>query len=177
MPPLHFLQSRHAAQAQHADLVRRSRLLFNRSFLRPVLQRFPNSSLQPAVAATTLCPHPECEARQLDETVEHLLLHCPRHRAARDRLRTALAQADSSLTLTLRNILNPPTGGRAKYSLLYNVTNTFLASIDTTRLQHQQQPLDAYPIQPHTAASSQPTQQQLANAQAASAAPSPLDTG
>ena len=178
-PPLHFLHHRHIADARHDELVRRARLLYDRSYTAATRFRFPSQ----AMAATTSarCTNGTCTE---DETVEHLLLHCPRHRQERRQLRSTLRLCH--LPLGLRTILNPPANkGEAAYRTLFTATSTFLSSVAATRAQLGLPPLDTRPVlplPPHAAA--QPASPVRARrralrraALAACAAPAPLDTG
>ena len=141
-PPLHFLRQRYAADATHEQLVRRARLLYGRSYTAATRLRFPSQTAAPITSAQ--CTNADCTE---DETVEHMLLHCPRHQLERDRLRRALKR-QCKMKLSLRTILNPPVKGKANYLAAYDATNTFLQSIADTRLRLGLPSLDARPAAP-----------------------------
>jgi len=147
-PPLHFLQRRHAAlTTSQPVLVRRMRLLYGRSYTAATRYRFPSAANVPT--ATPLCPNFACGLAGHDETVEHLLLHCPLYAAARKRLHDALVLQLPPLPLTLRNILNPPANaGKAAYAALYSATEHFLDCVDATRRLRDLPALDHRPDAP-----------------------------
>ena len=179
-PPLHFLRLCYAADATHEQLVRRARLLYDRSYTAAARFRFPSQAAAPITSAQ--CTNAACTE---DETVEHILLHCPRHQGARARLRRALRR-QCGLKLSLRTVLNPPVKGRANYRAAYDATNTFLQSIADTRQRLGLPSLDTRPAAPLPPphAAPRPTgpvwarQRALRRAAlAARAVPAPLDTG
>jgi hypothetical protein len=136
--PLRFLHSRYSAHVRHGDLVRRARLLYGRSYTATTRRRFPTDAA--ASTAGTICTHPQCDADRVDESIKHLLLHCPYYLAVRQSLRHTLSE--HRLSLDLRNILNPPEQSRRRYLALYDATAAYLAAIDTIRQQHQLPGLD-----------------------------------
>ena len=178
--PLRFLRVRYAGHIRPARMARRSRLLYGRAYTATVRRRFPTDAAAPIV--DTVCTDPHCSnsERRSEETVEHLLLHCPRHADARSQLELELAH--HNLALTLKNILNPPDhGGTRRYLALYHLTDTFLASIDNTRQQLGLPSLNSCPRQPGRPQRSPPLPNPVTAAQAAPpAAPAAaplLDTG
>jgi len=76
-----------------ATAVMRARLRFNRCALNQSLHKR-------ALADSPLCAHPPCRRAQIEETVDHALLRCPRYSKARaacvNQLRRAGAGADSN---------------------------------------------------------------------------------
>lgn len=137
-PPLRFLHTRYAPYSQRADLVRRARLLFGRSYTATVRRRFASRTDTAAYTASTHCSHASCAATGIDETIEHVLLHCPRHATARAALVTAMAH--HNLQLTLKTLLNPPAlAARQHTTRLYIDTDRFLRAIARTR-KHEQLP-------------------------------------
>jgi hypothetical protein len=77
--------------------VMRARLRLNRSTL-------VSSLFKRGLADSPLCPHPPCTAAGLEETADHVLLHCPRRelRAARLRCQNQLRRGcDMQLSLPL----------------------------------------------------------------------------
>jgi hypothetical protein len=180
--PLRFLRARYAGQMRQDSLARRARYLYNRAYTAAARLRFPTN--EAAAAADATCTDPYCSdpARRTAETVEHVLLHCPRYQAARSRLDDQLA--DHNLSPTLDNILNPPDrGGSRHYLTLYRLTDAFLASIDTTRQQLSLPSLNGCPHQPsrpHARRSpliTVPAVDRRAAPPTAPAAALPLDTG
>ncbi len=171
--PLPFLHSRYAAPLRHHDLVRRVRLLYNRSNTATVSHRFPSATAAATLtASSTRCTDRRCTTAHRDESIDHLLLECPRYQPARTRLEEQLARHD--LPLTLANILNPPERGRREYITLYRHTSGFLASVHTTRQQLNLPDLDGCPRHHHR--SPRPVSATTAPLVAV-AAPLPLDTG
>jgi hypothetical protein len=179
-PPLHFLHRHHMADARHDELVRRARLLYDRSYTAAARLRFPSPT---EVAITTArCTHGTCTE---NETVGHILVRCPRHEQERQQLRDVVQRC--RLPLNFRTILNPPANqGKAAYRALYAATNAFLNSTAATRAQLGLPSLDtrpAPPPPPHLAAqpagpSTGARRRALRQAAlAAPAAPAPLDTG
>ena len=77
----------------------RSRMRANRAFTNRYLHTTNRAD------ADTCTLHSSCSAALLSQTVQHLLLHCPRYDAQRELLFDALTQLDPSLTLTLPLIL------------------------------------------------------------------------
>jgi hypothetical protein len=178
-PPLHFLRQCYAASARHDELVRRARLLYDRSYTAATCFRFPS---QAAVAtASAQCTGQGCAE---DETVGHLLFRCPRYLTARRQLQGTIEA--QQLEFALGTILNPPTRkGTAAFLSLYEASNTFLSSIAATREQLGLPSLDTRPVAPlppHAAArppgSNRARRRVIRQAAvAARAAPAPLDTG
>jgi hypothetical protein len=141
-PPLRFLHSRYAKHTRHKRLVGRMRLLYGRSYTATVRARFPTDAA--AAAASTLCPHTACAAAGTDETIEHLLLHCPLYAAPRATLAAALDSHGQPLSL--RTLLNPPTLANTQHSLgLFELTDAFLGAVTRTRRDRQLPNLDGCP--------------------------------
>ncbi len=163
-PPLRFLRARYTLDMDPLQLVRRTRLLFGRSYTATVRHRFPSAAVAGAVAGVD-CPHPGCSAGGRAETIEHLLLACPLYDAARDALQHQLAGHD--LRLTLRSILNPPERRTASYLAVCRATDAFLAAIEAERIAHGMPSLDSCPR--YSASSS--------SSGRPATAPLPLDTG
>jgi hypothetical protein len=149
-PPLHFLRQRYATNATHAQLVRRARLLYGRSYTAATRSRFPSQAAAPTTS--TQCTNTDCTD---GETVEHVLLYCPRHQLERGRLRRSL-KAGCGMKLSLRTILNPPISkGKKTFLAAYAASNTFLDSVAATRERLELPSLDtrpAAPLPPHVAA-------------------------
>lgn len=151
--PLHYMGRRFMdITAPHSSRIRRSRLLFGRSYVAAVRHRFLSQANVPT--ANALCPHAMCALRHKDETIEHLLLDCPLYNTAREQLYHTLDT--HNLPHTLRSILNPPGNkGRRAFEVLYAATELYLDSINATRLQHNLPSLDhrpPNPLLPHAAA-------------------------
>ena len=123
----------------------RSRMRANRAFTNRYLHTTNRAE------ADTCTLHSSCSTALLPQTVQHLLLHCPRYRSQRELLFDELAQLDPSLSLTLPLLLgdvqpsrlsipDPVTGksksrvdwSRADAILLH--THTFLAAIQADHL-------------------------------------------
>ena len=179
-PPLRFLGPRHSALVRQLNVVRRARLLYGRSYTATVSRRF-----DAAAAASALCTHPQCTAEGQDESIEHLLLHCPRYAHGRAHLEHRLAASGLPLPLRLINVLNPPERGRRQYAVLYSATDAFLTSIAHTRQQLGLPSLDNCPHYDHSrrrqprsdTRPAAPAATAAASAIAAITAPAPLDTG
>ena len=139
--PLRFLRRRYATHVQHSDLVRRARLLFNRSFTATIRQRFATDPA--AASASTACTHVLCAAgpAPVEESIEHLLLDCPRYASARSTLHRTLRA--HQLHVNLCTILNPPDRGRRRYLALYDATTAYISAIDSNRQQNGLPRLDA----------------------------------
>jgi hypothetical protein len=186
-PPLHFLRQRYVERSRHPQLVRRVRLLFNRSYTATVRLYFPSGAMAPADGGD--CPHPDCRIGddiRCSETIRHLLLDCHYYDDARDQLRRVLA--DHGLLLTLHTVLNPYHKHSRTFLELYKATNRFLDSVDATRQQSSLPALDMCPIFPTNTAVTSPAAARLARRrartrrrgrvrQAASAVPPHRDTG
>jgi hypothetical protein len=95
-------------------------------------------------AASAACTHHTCQTIQPtppDDTVEHILLHCPRHATIRATLLTALRAATTPHTaLTLPFILGEAVdvavvtkGVKPHYSHLLHLSATFLQHVDVER--------------------------------------------
>ena len=138
-PPLHFLRQRYAAGNRHDDLVSRARLLYGRSYTAATRLRFPSQADDPITSAR--CTNATCTE---DETVEHLLLHCPRYELDRHHLQQAVEAR--GLEFALRAVLNPPVHkGTATFLAAYTASNTFLRSIAATRERLGLHALDTRP--------------------------------
>lgn len=141
-PPLRFLHTRYAPYSRRADLVRRARLVYGRSYTATVRRRFASRTDTAAHTASTHCSHTSCAAAGTDETIEHVLLHCPRHATARAALVTAMAHHD--LQLTLKTLLNPPALATQQHTIrLYIDTDRFLRAVARTRRDEQLPHLDS----------------------------------
>ena len=92
----------------HTQRVRRARLLLGRSYTGTVRKQF-HKGPAPAPADLDICTHAQCHQRQLRDSIDHMLLTCPRHRHARQQLTTQLQPLHSPTTpllpLTLATIL------------------------------------------------------------------------
>ena len=180
-PPLRFLHPRYARHIRHKRLVCRMRLLYGRSYTATVRARFPTDTA--AAAASTLCPHTACTAAGTEETIEHMLLHCPHYTTPRAALAAALNT--HNLPPTLRSLLNPPTLTNKRHTLeLYEQTDAFLSAITRIRRDNQLPALDGCPHYSVTAPPAPPAgtaghrrRVRRAAGPAAPAAPLPLDTG
>jgi hypothetical protein len=95
-------------------------------------------------SASAACTHPICQTVQPappDDTVEHILLHCPRHDTIRTILLNALRAATTPHShLTLPFILGEAVdvavvtkGAKARYSHLLHISATFLQHVDVER--------------------------------------------
>ena len=88
--------------------MRRARLLLGRSYTGTVRKQF-HKGPAPAPADLDICTHAQCHQRQLRDSIDHMLLTCPRHRHARQQLTTQLQPLHSPTTpllpLTLATIL------------------------------------------------------------------------
>jgi hypothetical protein len=82
----------------HASNPLRSRMRANRAFTQRYLHTTNRSD-------TDTCTHPTCATAQLPETVQHILLHCPRYNTARELLFGELHRLDPSLVITLPLLL------------------------------------------------------------------------
>jgi hypothetical protein len=66
------------------------RLRHGRAFTHDVRARFPSTAIQtdqpnpPPI--TDLCKHHQCEQNDFTDSVQHLLLDCPRHESIRNQL-------------------------------------------------------------------------------------------
>lgn len=123
-----------SAQAQ-----RRARLLLNRARTGEVLARFHKTGADPVNPS---CTHPTCSS-PVDpstpvptDTVEHMLLHCPRHNSARQRLVHHFNQLTPPLPLSLSTILlaTPPPVLKAQRLPLIAHTNSFLDCVVDDRV-------------------------------------------
>ena len=88
-----------------AQQIRRARLATGRSYTNSTIARFQqttNPDSTPAPRVAPLCTFRECTA---EETIDHMLLICPRYRDARATLAAALLSLTTPLPLTLTNIL------------------------------------------------------------------------
>jgi hypothetical protein len=120
--------------------VRRSRLLMGRSYTQQTRHRFPKSgeATIPATCTFPLCQPPANSPFEAPhDTVNHALIKCHRHDAARQQLQTRLATLNCPSTLYLSTILgaSPPPNPFRKRSipLLLNYTNSFLDEVETAR--------------------------------------------
>lgn len=177
-PPLRFLRWRHTAHASRRLLDMRARLLFGRSYTAAVRTRFPTTTA--AAQEDTTCTHPDCAAAGARETIEHLLLDCPHHTAARQSFRAELGRYN--LDVSLINVLNPPERSSSEYTKLFALTNAFLRTIAATRQQLHLPALDGCPTYSATLprpppAAARPSAPLAAFTSSASAASLPLDTG
>ena len=97
-----------SSTAPVAERVRRARLLLGRSYTGTVRKQF-HKGPAPAPADLDICTHAQCHQRQLRDSIDHMLLTCPRHRHARQQLTTQLQPLHSPTTpllpLTLATIL------------------------------------------------------------------------
>jgi hypothetical protein len=94
-------------------------------------------------AASAACTHSVCQSQQPqpDDTVEHILLNCPRHAIIRNTLLAAFRAATTPhAVLTLSFILGEAVdtmiltkANTAHYSLLLNLSATFLRDVDRER--------------------------------------------
>jgi hypothetical protein len=117
----------------------RSRLRANRAFT----QRYLHTTNR---SPTDTCTHAACTSAHLPETVQHILLHCPRFNTARELLFDELVRLDPSLSLTLPLLLgnvqpnivsvrDPSTGKSkaktdwTKADAILTHTHTFLSAI------------------------------------------------
>lgn len=148
-PPLHYMHRRHTAiTAPHSAIVRRTRLVFGRSYTAETCYRL-GSQASPTISP--LCPNAACTQRGENESVKHLLLACPLYDTERSQLSAALATHD--VHLTLQSILNPPSnGGRQRFNALYAVTERYLDAIADTRQRRGLPALDYCPPVLHQSA-------------------------
>ena len=139
-PFLHFRSPDH-----HHQQVARARLLLGRSRTGQVQHRFAKAA---AAAATN--PHCSfCPASPLPtiETIDHILLHCPRYQTPRTNLESNLSQLSPTLLpLSLSTILvassPPPPFHSSKLPLLIRLTSTFLSTLAAVRMAAGLVPLD-----------------------------------
>jgi hypothetical protein len=115
-------------------------MLFGRSCTATIRNRFPSSRDAAATSQTCTCGVD-------DETIPHLLLHCPHYAAARTAVTRTLASC--GLQLLPASVLCPPERGRRQYEQLYTATSSYLASIDGTRRQLGLPHLDNGPVHQH----------------------------
>ena len=130
-----FLRQR---DSSFSSIVRRCRLLSRRAYTqetRHLFQKAGAPHIDPA------CTWPICALAALPyhapaETVQHVLLDCPRYDSARLQLHTDLAAQGIAMSLTLPSILLasiPAALDRAKQAALLACTNAFLDAVDATR--------------------------------------------
>ena len=177
------LKTENPTMSSHTALVRRVRLIFNRSYTATVRHRFTRAADKASVA--TLCPHAACAASGLDESIEHLLLDCPLYATERAHL-ASRGLAPHRLSLSLRTILNPPASrGSAMLHALLVATDQYIAAIADTRQAAGLPALDDCPAldqPPPPDAHAHPRlhshkQRRRAAASRRRAAPPALDTG
>ncbi len=142
--PFPFMHCRYMDHARPADIATRSRLLLGRAYTATTRRRFPTDAA--AAVASTLCSHPSCTANSADESVEHMLLDCPRHASERGRLYAVLAKHE--LQPTLANILNPSDTDKRSFTRLYTATTAYLTAIKRTRRELGEPDLDGCPYRP-----------------------------
>ena len=162
-PPLRWLRARYAARIEWPHVTLRARLLFGRAGTADIRLRFPTDAA--AAAASARCTHAQCAADGTIESIEHMLLACPRYNEARARLGRALA--GHGLVLDLRNMLNPPERGASRFLALCHASDVYFASIQASRLAYGLPGLGSCPRHSRRIAAAPP----------AGAAPPPLDTG
>lgn len=134
-----------------AQARRRVRLLMNRSCTGTVRHRFQKAGDD----VNPHCTHTSCASPVNPSTpvpldsIEHMLLHCPRHDAARHRLARELAEIDYSdrpITTSLSTILAATIPPRPflphKYHYLVTASNSFLDQVEADRRRDGLPPLD-----------------------------------
>ena len=111
-----------------------------RSYTQLVRHRFPKTGEAPIPPTCTfsLCQPPANSPFEAPhDTVNHSLVKCHRHDAARQQLQTRLATLQCPSTLYLSTILGasvPPAPFRkGSVPLLLNYTNSFLDEVETAR--------------------------------------------
>jgi hypothetical protein len=132
----------------HRQSIRRARLLMGRSYTQSVRHRFPKSTVSPPSPACTFqqCTPADANTATPDDSIEHILLHCHRHQAARDALRAALLplfppaplQAPSpppplTLSTILCATLPPPPFQASSLTSLLTCTNAYLDRVGLER--------------------------------------------
>ena len=131
----------------HAQQCSRARLSMGRSRTGETQQRFASTADAPLVNPNcTACSTP---ASPVLETTHHVLLHCPRHQQARDRLRwstDSLGLTSPASPLTLSTILlasqPPPPFPFRSLPLLLRITTAFLTAVSASRALANLLPLD-----------------------------------
>lgn len=120
--------------------VRRSRLLMGRAYTQLTRHRFPKTGEVPIAPTCTfsLCQPPANSPFEAPhDTVNHALVRCHRHDAARQQLQARLATLHCPTTLYLSTILGasvPPEPFRKRsVPLLLAYTNSFLDEVETAR--------------------------------------------
>ena len=135
------------AHDSRAQAVRRSRLLMGRSFTQSVRYRFPKANAPPPAYECTfnLCQPSDPLVATPADTIDHVLLRCRRHDAARATLCSALAPlftkagalAPAPPPLTVSTILcaslPPPPFEPSKLTTLLSCTNAFLDRVGVER--------------------------------------------
>ena len=111
-----------------------------RAYTQQVRHRFPKAGevLIPPTCTFPLCQPPANSPFEAPhDTVNHALIRCHRHDAARQQLQTRLATLNCPTTLYLSTILGasiPPKPFRkGSIPLLLSYTNSFLDEVETAR--------------------------------------------
>jgi hypothetical protein len=132
--------SPYLALDSRSQSVRRSRLLMGRAYTQQVRHRFPKSgeAVIPPTCTFPLCQPPANSPLEAPhDTVNHSLVRCHRHDAARQQLQTRLATLGCPATLYLSTILGasvPPRPFRKRsIPLLLSYTNSFLDEVEAAR--------------------------------------------
>jgi hypothetical protein len=121
----------------------RARLRARRAFTQEHALRLEDQTASP------LCTHPTCSQppAPAQDTIEHILLHCPRHLTRRQTLSAALATHHCSATLpiilgdTARTHLLTKRAKQRTTALL-QLTAQYIHDIDQERQRHSLRPFD-----------------------------------
>jgi hypothetical protein len=123
--------------------IRRARLLMGRSYTQSIRCRFPKSTVPPpqeTACTFHLCQPTDALTAPPDDSIEHILLRCHRHTAARAALRSALVPlfpppAPPALTMStiLCATLPPPPFQPSNLTTLLHCSNVFLDRVDVER--------------------------------------------
>jgi hypothetical protein len=143
-------RSHYLYHPDNPTLTLRARLRFNRAYTQATRHRFPSS--QEEMKISPHCTYPPCLHAKLTDDVEHILLHCPRHDRARNRLYTYLLQHDQepntdqpqsnpiSLSVPLITGCHPPESPTTQpknnklFLTFLSITSTYLLSIIADRV-------------------------------------------
>lgn len=113
----------------------RARLRMNRAYTQSHRARFYNNNNTQPIAP--YCTHPPCLNSQLEESPEHILLHCPRYQTLRQKLTDDLkSQANYQQSLSLPLITGSVAvfgNNRKQFEIIITLTSKLLHSINIER--------------------------------------------
>jgi hypothetical protein len=135
----------------------RARLRARRALTEEHRHRLEKPAIGPA--CSPYCTYPGCQQQQPQQhagtlpvdSVEHILLYCPRHAQIRNSLLTAIRAASSipSATLSVPLLLGevtdlplPPGGRRARHNSLLHLTATYYRDVDGQRQRDALRPFE-----------------------------------